>query len=176
MYLKMKRNYLLLIAFFVTTISYCQEFQKPSSGKSLVYFARFNGTGAVINFKYFDGDKYLGKMNGVNYFTYECDPGQHLFWVSAENRDYITGDLKADATYILEVRPTMGVLKASVKLMQISPEDKKGLKWVGKLMAKKEPVILKGQEKDHSFFIENGLDRYEKIKDKVTILNPAWTF
>jgi len=172
----MRKNYLLLVALFVTTISYCQEFQKPSSGKSLVYFARFNGTGAVINFKYFDGEKYLGKMNGVNYFTYECDPGQHLFWVSAENRDYITADLKPDATYILEVRPTMGVIKSAVKLMQISPEDKKQLKWVGKLVARKESVTLKGQDEDHSFFIKNGLERYDKTKDKVISFNPDWTF
>ena len=173
---KMKKTILFIVSFLVVTGVYCQEFQQPSEGKSLVYFVRFSGTGAVINFKYFDGEKYLGKMNGVHYFTYECDPGNHIFWAAAENRDYVTGDLKPDATYILEVRPTMGAFKAAVRLHPVAPDNEKALKKVRKILSKKEPVTLKGKEDDMSFFIENGIKRFEKIKNDVKVIDSNWTF
>jgi hypothetical protein len=59
--------------------SAAQELLKPSPGKALLYFVRFSGTGALINFKYFHDDHYLGKFSGINYFTYETEPGEHVF-------------------------------------------------------------------------------------------------
>lgn len=156
--------------------TYGQQYEKPAEGKSLVYFVRSSGTGALINFKYFDGEKYLGKMNGVHYFVYECDPGKHIFWVAAENRDFLTADLKPNGTYIVEVRPTMGAIKAAVRLHPVSPDDAKKLKQVNKLLAKKDGKELKGQEEDMAFFIENGMERYEKIKNEVHAMNPDWIF
>lgn len=167
---------LLFILFLSAPCVYGQEYQKPAEGKSLIYFVRSSGTGALINFKYFDGEKYLGKMNGVYYFVYECDPGKHIFWVASENRDFLTADLKPNATYIVEVRPTMGALKAAVRLHPVSPDDTKKLKQVNKLLTKKEPTTLKAQDEDMAFFIENGMERYEKIKDEVEAMNPDWTF
>ena len=164
---------------FITCLAYtasAQEFKQPSEGKSLVYFVRFAGTGAAINFKYFDGEQYLGKRNGVNYFTYECDPGEHIFWAASENRDFIKGDLKPNATYVVEVRPTMGGLKAAVRLHPVDPGNEKKKKKVKKIMAKKEAITLKGQDEDMTFFIENGMKRYEKVKNDVKIIDPSWTF
>lgn len=166
----------LLVLTFLVSHAYGQEYEKPTEGKSLVYFVRSSGTGALINFKYFDGDKYLGKMNGINYFVYECEPGQHIFWVAAENRDYVTADLKPNATYIVEVRPTMGAFKAAVQLHPVSPDDAKKMKKINKILAKNTPSELKGQEDDMAFFIKNGMERYEKIKSEVQALNQDWTF
>nr|WKN40099.1 hypothetical protein K4G66_15500 [Tunicatimonas sp. TK19036] len=172
---------IILLSLFTALVSlnaFGQEFPQPSKGKSLVYFARVSGAGAIINFKYFDGEKYLGKMNGVHYFAYECDPGEHVFWVAAENRDYVTADLQPDATYILEVRPVPGVIKAAVQLNPVSPDNTRIVKRVKKIMAKKEPKALKGQEEDMSFFIKNGMERYEAVKGKakVAVVDPSWTF
>ena len=153
-----------------------QEFDKPADGKVLIYFVRVSGTGAMINFKYFDGDKYLGKSSGRNYFTYECDPGEHLFWVAAENRDYVAGNLERGATYVLEVMPTMGAFKAAVKLNPVSPQDARTLKRIKKVLAKKDEIHLFGQEEDMDFFIKNGLERYEKIKDNVKMVDTQWKF
>lgn len=172
----MKKITLSLLLISISFFSFSQDFKKPSEGKSLVYFVRFSGTGALINFKYFDGDKYLGKMNGVNYFTYECDPGEHTFWAAAENRDFISGNLMANATYIIEVRPTMGAFKAAVRLHQIAPNDEKKLKKVNRIIAKRTESTLKGKEEDHSFFIENGLKRFEKIENEVKSIKSDLTF
>lgn len=43
-------------------------------------------------------------------------------------------------------------------------------------MAKKEAITLKGQDEDMTFFIENGMKRYEKVKNDVKIIDPSWTF
>lgn len=162
----------LLLAIFS---SFGQEYQKPAEGKSLVYFVRFSATGALINFKYFDGEKYLGKINGINYFTYECDPGQHTFWAASENRDFIKGDLKPNATYIVEVRPAMGAVKAGVKLFPIEPGNEKKLKKIDRLLSKKSASELKGKDEDMDFFIENGMERLKKIEQDVKVINSDWT-
>ena len=159
--------------FCIPSVTLSQNYEKPSEGKSLVYFVRFSGTGALINFKYFDGDKYLGKMSGVNYFTYECEPGEHTFWVAAENRDFVRGELKPNSTYIMEVRPTMGAFKAAARLHQVAPNDEKK---VNKILAKRPESKLKGQEESLAFFIENGLKRLEKIGNEVKTINSNWTF
>ncbi|MEM9339607.1 MAG: hypothetical protein AAGA66_12810 [Bacteroidota bacterium] len=172
----MKKSMVTILTIFITWYGFGQEFKQPSEGKSLVYFIRSSGTGALINFKYFDGDRYLGKASGVNYFIYECDPGAHIFWAAAENRDFIKGELQPDATYVIEVRPTMGAFKAAVRLHQVSPENEKMLRKINKIRAKREPSELKGHDEDLAFFIENGLKRYDKIENEVKVINPNWTF
>ncbi len=169
-------SFVLLFFLFSSITTFCQEFKKPSEGKSLIYFVRYSSTGALINFKYFDGDKYLGKINGTNYVIYECEPGEHTFWVASENRDFIKGNLKPDATYIIEVKPTMGAFKAAVRLYPVLPEEERILKRVNKLISKKEPSELKGQEEDMTFFIKNGLERYNKIQNDIPSLNPDKSF
>ena len=165
-----------LMCFAAISSAFGQEFKKPSEGKSLVYFVRSSGTGALINFKYFDGEKYLGKMNGIHYFTYECDPGNHIFWAAAENRDFISGELKPNETYVIEVRPTMGAVKAAVRLHQISPDDEKSLKKAYKVMAKKPATELKGLDEDMAFFIKNGMERFEKTQSESKKIESDWTF
>jgi hypothetical protein len=154
-----------------------QELKSPPADKSLVYFVRASGTGALINFKYFDGEDYLGKFSGVNYFLHECEPGKHTFWVTAENRDFVEADLLPGKTYVIEVRPTMGMMKAAVKLIPFDKNDEKSLKKLTKILEKHEPLTLDNQSFDDEeekleFFIANGLKKYEeeKAKGKVALL------
>ena len=162
--------------FFITINSFCQQFEKPAEGKTLVYFVRFQGALAVMDFKYFDGQKYLGKGSGDNYYIYECEPGEHIFWVAAENREYIKGNLKPDCTYVIEVRPYMRAVMAGVRLIQISPTDNRALKKISELINKIQAAEWKGQEEDFNTFIEDGMARYGDIENKVAELNPDWTF
>jgi hypothetical protein len=66
----MKQLFLSAFILFAFGTLYGQKFQSAPEGKALVYFVRTNGTGAMINFKYFDGEQYLGKMKGVNYTNF----------------------------------------------------------------------------------------------------------
>lgn len=111
----MKKIQILVLAFLLLFSSaqlQAQSLATPSEGKALVYFIRSAGTGALVNFKYFDGEKYLGKFSGMNYFLYECDPGEHVFWVTSENRQFIEADLLPNKVYMVEVIPTTGAIKA----------------------------------------------------------------
>ena len=74
----MKKVLLIVVVLFATAM-YSQDLKKPSEGKSLVYFVRSSSVGFLINFKYFDGEQYLGKFNYGKYLVYECEPGKHLF-------------------------------------------------------------------------------------------------
>jgi len=147
-----------------------QELKTPTPGKSLVYFVRVSGTGALmINFKYFHGDHYIGKFSGVNYFLYECDPGPQMFWVSAENRDFLEANLLPDKVYVVEVRPTLGAFKAAVKLIPILNTDVKDVQRITKILTKKVPIQLdpndfSDEKEDLKFFISNGLKKYNADK------------
>ena len=151
--------------------SFAQNLATPAEGKSLVYFVRSSGTGALVNFKYFDGNTYLGKFSGLNYFILECEPGKHVFWVTSENRDFVEADLLPDKVYFIEVRPTVGAVKAAVKLFPVAADNQKGSAKLYKILAKKDPLAL--TEKDFSeeeesleFYIRNGMKKYEADKEK----------
>ncbi|UJP65113.1 DUF2846 domain-containing protein [Mongoliitalea daihaiensis] len=150
---------------------YGQDAYNANPEKAQVYFMRVNGTGALINFKYFHNDQYLGKFSGPNYFVYEVDPGTHLFWVTSENRDFIEAELEAGKTYFIEVRPTIGAVKAAVKVLPIDPSDEKRMKLVNKMIAKKAPVSfdpnkVEEDKKEMDFYIQNGLEKYNSDKAK----------
>ncbi len=123
----MKALFIPVIFFIITINAFGQEFQRPAEGKSLVYFTRYGGALALIDFRYFDGQKYLGRVGGNNYFIYECDPGEHVFWVSAENNAFIKGNLKPNSTYVIEVRPYARVVmdrykKNESKVVRLNPD------------------------------------------------------
>ena len=88
----MKKLTLIWIMALFALQSDAQQLQKPAAGKCIVYFTRVTSMGVAINFKYFDGEKYLGKFNGRKYMIYECDPGRHLFWARSENNDYVEAE------------------------------------------------------------------------------------
>ena len=156
-------------------MAFGQEFQKPAEGKVLVYFVRYQGAVAALDFKYYDGEKYLGRATMINYFVYECEPGEHVFWVATENREYIKGNLKPNCVYVIEVRPYFRAVMASAKLYQIDPDNERALKKVRKVLAEGESQ-LKGIEEDQSASIKKGMERYREIENKVPELNPDWTF
>jgi hypothetical protein len=170
----MKAVYRILISFVLiliapSGISLAQELEPPSPGKAKVYFVRFSGTGALINFKYFHGDEYLGKFSGVNYFIYETDPGQHLLWVGADNREFLEANLEADQVYVVEVRPTMEAFKAVVKVLAVDPGDEKTVEKIKKALGKKPPIELdKSDFSDEAesleFYIANAIKKHESNK------------
>lgn len=113
---------LLVLFLFITNFAFAQELDTPKEGKVLVYFTRYDATGFLINFKYFDGDKYLGKFNHGKYMVYECEPGKHIFWSKAENFDFVEAELEAGRVYIIDSRPQVGAIKAGVNLVIFNKE------------------------------------------------------
>ncbi|WP_209330432.1 hypothetical protein [Lunatimonas salinarum] len=164
---------LLFLSGLLTALSpvYAQQTDNPNPDKAKVYFMRVSGTGALVNFKYFHGNHYLGKFSGPNYFVYEVEPGEHLFWVTSENRDFIEATLEGGKTYFIEVRPTIGGVKAAVKVLPIDPADTKRMKLVNRMILKKQPMVFDDAKvaedrESMDFFIQNGLEKYTSDKSK----------
>lgn len=92
------------------------QLENPAEGKSVVYFVRTNSSGFLINFRHFDYDKFIGKYAGPGFIRYECEPGEHVFWVGAANSSYVKVDLEAGKIYMIETIPVMGFAYAEVKI------------------------------------------------------------
>lgn len=178
-------NIITLISFLICSLLSAQKFETPPEGKSVVYFARVVSTGSLINFKYFDGNQYLGKYNARKYIRYECEPGKHLFWARSENVDFIEADLKEGAIYFIDVKPQIGLNKAQVKLVPINKDDDSTFfKRLEKLIDKKKtltfnPKEFKEEAESLKPAIDRILERYEsKIKktNKVEYLKPDMNY
>ncbi len=153
-----------------------------SGDKSVVYFVRAKGLGALINFTYFDGEKAIGRFNAPKYLRYECEPGKHLFWARSENKSFVEADLEAGKMYLIEVVPKMGGLKASVELV---PVDVKAYKMnkIQKLLTKREPEVFDAAELEElqekmSEIVVKGMEKYNTLKEKgkdIAQLKPEMT-
>ncbi|QBA64618.1 hypothetical protein [Muriicola soli] len=162
----MKKSLLLLIVLIQSTLAFAQ----PPAETSTVYFTRANALGALINFTYFDGEEAIGKFNGLGYFVYECEPGKHLFWARSENKSFVEADLKAGGTYLIDVVPKMGGLKASVRLIPVNVSDYK-MKRIQKLVTRQEAKTFTEEEleeiqTDMAEVIARGMENYEKMQEK----------
>ena len=112
----MKTIFITIAISFSSLFLNAQEFMKADTNKAIIYFVRTSSVGSAINFRYFDGEQYIGKFKGKGYFYYECDPGNHLFWASSENSDFIEAELQVGKTYVIIADPRMGGIKARVAL------------------------------------------------------------
>ena len=147
---------------------FAQGFQPPAEGKAVIYFVHVKKT---QNIEYFHQDKYIGVFKGKNYMRIECDPGEHLFWASEENKEFVTTNLLEGGTYIVIGENKIGMWSARVKLTPIT-EDDKLFKKARALINEKEPVVtpeskIELRNRELVEFIANILDKYEnEWKDK----------
>ncbi len=166
----MKNILLALSLLFQGMIMYAQSIEPAPNDKSVVYFVRANGMGALINFTYFDGKQVIGRFNGPKYMRYECDPGEHLFWARSENKVFVEANLEAGKIYVIDVIPAMGGFKSAVRLVPVDP-DKYKMKRLQKLLAKRDPEEF-DQEQIKSLQLKmnevmiRGLEKYENLKTK----------
>ncbi len=167
----MKKIHFLLFVFFVFPFfSRSQNIDPAPRDKSVVYFIRYSSLGGAMNFKFFDNTSYIGKINGAKYFRYECDPGAHVFWSSAENKSFIEAKLDTGKVYFIEVRPLMGAFSAEVDLVPVDYSNTKKMKKIFKLMNKKPPVEFTKEEieeksKDIQGLIAKGVKSYKNKKE-----------
>jgi len=168
----MKNITLALVALLSFAFSMANEITPPSQGKAVVYIARTGSMGILINFSYFDKDKFIGKFNGHGYIRYECEPGEHVFWAKSENRDYVTAELEAGKIYFIEAIPKMGGIKARVILKPVNPtQDTKIMKIIESQVSKLDPEsftddYLKTENEKWKDDIQKGLEHYQELVTK----------
>lgn len=162
-----------------TTITYKDksiELENPSEGKSVVYFVRTSSTAYLINFRYFDYDQFIGKFAGAGYIRYECDPGEHAFWIGASNSSYVTAMLEEGKIYVIETIPVMGMAYARVKVEipdRLHPKkyDKQKKRIFAILSDEKfdktnPKDVLYATQSDYKKEIERGVEIYQKREEK----------
>jgi hypothetical protein len=166
----MKRSALVLLFVFGlagTSTLFSQGFQPPADGKAVVYFARVTGYGGAVSFEYFHNDRYIGVFKKKNYMRYELDPGEQLLWISSENKEFITADLKAGGTYIVVVDVIMGFAKARVGTTLVTDPDSELFERAKELIMSKPPVVTEPEKIEKmneklADFIQEKLQQYEE--------------
>lgn len=85
---------------------------KPDQGTSMVVFMRPSSFGGAIMATVYDGKKYIGTIPANSKFTYQTEPGEHMFMVIGESADFMKADLAPGKTYYARVAARMGAWKA----------------------------------------------------------------
>lgn len=119
-----------------------------SKEKASVFLIRTSKIGAIINYKYFIGDTYLGKCNYGKYLKLELDPGEYLLWVKAENKSFVNAKVEAGKTYYINAAARIGVIKSAVRFVPITNESTKVLIKVKKAFLKAKLYEFDGVYKD----------------------------
>ena len=147
-----------------------QGFKPPAKGKAVVYFARISKFQAFTTFLLFDGDRFIADFQGQTYVRHECEPGEQLFWVSAENRDFILAELLPDESYLVLVDVKAGEQMARVELIPMITRHKDFhvAKWA---ITHKAPVvesaeILEAENKRMAAFIARSLEEFDKLPEE----------
>ena len=179
-----KSFFLLVLTIFISSSAFAQISSKnltpPSKGKSVIYFLRTTSLGAIMNVRYFDDKKYLGRFNGKNYIRYETRPGEKTFWIKAENVDVLKVNLKAGKIYLVETNMVMGLVTGGTKFRLVNNSKKSQVKRINKLLNKKEPLKFSKATLDKQFnkmqkTYKNSLKKVQKKikKGKVTTLSSS---
>lgn len=172
----------ILIIVTSTLTSFSQVLNKPSEGKALVYVMRSNDLGGAMNFRVYDKDLFLGALPSRAYFTYECEPGEHLFWAASENRDYVEANLEAGKTYVIDLRAKMGIFIAAVGVEPYSPNNKRHVKRVNKVLKKhiNANIVDANRTEEKEENIAKAMEAYKKAKartnNKIKQLLPDMNF
>lgn len=168
--MKTKISLVLLVPFLlVINIALGQGFKAPSPGKAVVYFTRVTHYGGAISFEFFHQDKYIGVFKGQNYMRYECDPDTNLFWISTENKEFITADLQEGGTYIVIVDVEMGWAKARVRAHPITPKSTEEFDRAKKMILSEPPKITPDEK-----IKEMNVKLADFIKEKLSMYENEW--
>jgi len=166
----MKTKILVLLLFLALAFSapvVAQGFQPPAEGKAVVYFTRVSGYGGGSSFEYFHNDRYIGVFKKKNYMRYELDPGEHLLWISSENKEFLTADLREGGSYIVIIDIIMGFAKARVGATPITVDDTEKFERARDLIMSKAPVVTPDEKIEKmneklADFIAEKLQQYEE--------------
>ncbi len=154
---------ILIVTIFNVASTLAQGFQPPPEGKSVIYFVNVKKTNSR---EYFHQDRYIGLLKrGKDYMRYVCNPGENLFWASAENKKFVTANLKEGGTYIVIGENKMGMWSAGIRLIPIT-DDNKLFEKARAIIMEKGPIVtpvstIKLRNTELVEFIANVLDHYE---------------
>jgi hypothetical protein len=140
----------------------------PSPDKALVYIMRPSGMGFAINFQIYHSDELIGLSQAKSFFTYECDPGTHMFLGIAENKHGLKAELEAGKTYFVLTQVKMGAWKARMAMIPVTA----GSEWWDKVDGYKTSLhyIISDKAKLDSWKAANVIKADAVLKDTYAFL------
>jgi hypothetical protein len=168
-----KRVVLVLILLSLTLVLGAENIEgidPAPEGKAVVYFFRPTVFGAARPFHIFDGENYLIRLMGANYFRYECEPGEHVFWAAAENKSFLRAELEAGHVYAVLARIIPGAFSGRVVLEPLTTESKywkKCVKQANKKKPRQEDAKYREEwESKHPDYVEKALKAWKEGGEK----------
>jgi len=92
-----------------------------------------------------------------------------LIWASSENKEFVTCDLQAGGTYILQVDVIMGAMKARVGFTTFGASDNERFQRAKDLIMKEPPVEISQDKIDD---MNKKLDKF--INEQLQKYNDVW--
>jgi len=134
-----------LLLFLISKSLIAQDSISISEKKAEVYIIR-NDLNVIFNtFEFYNNDKFIGGLKGLQYLKYECNTGKQLFWAAADNLDFIELNIKSSDIYIIEADYKLGFFKGRVKLNLVPLNSKNYIFFRNKIQNKK-PVQFRTNE------------------------------
>lgn len=134
----------------------------------------------LINFRLYDKDLFLGSLASGNYLVYECEPGEHLFWAGAENRDYVEANLEANSVYVINAEGQMGAFVAGVNLSPLNPNEFRDKKVFYQMIKNDKKQLYTKLADDKSESIAKAMQKYQDLKNsksnKIAVLTSNMKF
>jgi hypothetical protein len=152
-----------------------KKIEPPPEDRAVVYLGRMTGfVGRARPFHFFADGQYLGRVKGKNYIRYECDPGEHLFWVAAETRSFVKADLEAEKSYALFARLQAGTWSARAELQPITQGSKAWGEFSkmirGTKPQKVDQTYIQKWETNHPDYIERALAEWKAAGEPALVL------
>jgi hypothetical protein len=144
--------------------------------KAIVYIVL---NGLYRNFTHFDfynNDRYIGDINAYSYIKCECSSGKQIFWVAADNNDFLTLNLTPNKLYIIEAEYKFGYFKGRQKLHLVENNSEDYNYYLNKIQSSKpaqfttEKLLVKNQRQKQ--FISSSLEVYNlKTQMQISLKN-----
>ena len=162
----MSRILLTLFCFTSILYSYSQGIYPPDEGKVMVYFERLAFTGSALLYEVFDKNEdtteSIGILTTPQYIQYECEPGEHLFWVNIEDifvsRYFADITLEKNRIYIFK-------LKGSGGFEVITPKSER-IKQEINLIKNQKPQEYRFFRRKNDNWYTKAMKQYEHYKSK----------
>ncbi|MDV7187904.1 hypothetical protein R3X25_11485 [Lutibacter sp. TH_r2] len=163
--MKSSKMLLAFVLVFVTNYTALNA-QNSQNSKATVYFYRTSIVGAVLQFRYYDGEKNIGKSKSGQIIKYECEPGEHHFGLLIKDLtnqykpEFVSLNIEPGEEYFVKAE-----LKDKAELKQTLAANKQARK-EGRTEDKKSGYMLVN--------ITNDVKEVKKARSKVFKKSPLY--
>ena len=165
------------LCFILTLISFkevsSQEELLNRKNLATVYFVRVANYAQHAQFMIFENENLININEGINWFKYECEPGDYLFWITNRKySDFVEASLEAGESYMLMIDVRIGYGKASTRLRPKKPGDEgydRGLELI------KNTLQSQTSAEDLGYKVKN-LNKRNIIEKQLEYYKTDWKF